>query len=155
MPKDRAELVYPVFRQALEVTFGLKVHWETREADVFVLRIAPDKSPGPRPSQATDSTPVYRRGFFTGKKRPIKELAEGLEGMYLRRPVVDETGLTGEYDWDLPYNRASNKVLLEAMREQLGLEVVGEKRRIEFLVIDGIEPTGKLSSPGAKPAAGQ
>jgi uncharacterized protein (TIGR03435 family) len=143
VPKDREELFYPVFQQALEVTFGLKAHWETREVDAFVLKVAPDRAPGPRPSQATDSTPVYRFGFLTGKKRPIKDLAEGLEGNFLRGPVVDETGLTGEYDWDLPYNRASNKVLLEAIRTQLGLEVVKDRRRIKILVIDNFEPPRK------------
>ncbi len=38
VPKGREELVYPVFQQALEVTFGLKVRREMREVEVFVLR---------------------------------------------------------------------------------------------------------------------
>lgn len=53
-------------------------------------------------------------------------------------PVVDETRLSAEYDWDLPYNRASNNVLLDAIRTQLGLEVARAKRRIEFLVIESV-----------------
>ena len=61
------------------------------------------------------------------------------EGMFLRQPVVDETGLTAEYDWDLPYNRASNNVLLDAIRTQLGLEAIKSKRRIEFLVIESVK----------------
>jgi uncharacterized protein (TIGR03435 family) len=65
-------------------------------------------------------------------------------------PVVDETGLTAEYDWDLPYNKASNRVLFEALRDQLGLEAVKEKRRIEFLVIDSFEQPGKISSAGER-----
>ena len=60
--------------------------------------------------------------------------------MFLRAPVVDETGLTAEYDWDLPYNRASNNLLVDAIRTQLGLEVVKAKRRIEFLVIERVGP---------------
>lgn len=42
VPKGREELVYPVFQQALEVTFGLKVRREMREVEVLVLRPGSD-----------------------------------------------------------------------------------------------------------------
>ena len=140
VPKGREELVYPVFQQALEVTFGLKVRREMREADVFVLSLGSDKRSSLNPSQASGSSERNDRGFVRAKKQPIKKLVDLLEGMFLRAPVVDETGLTAEYDWDLPYNRASNNVLLDAIRTQLGLEVVTAKRRIEFLVIEKVGP---------------
>ena len=140
VPKGREELVYPVFQQALEVTFGLKVRREMREADVFVLRPGPDKGAGLTPSKANESSERHDKGFIRAKKQPIKKLVDELEGMFLRAPVVDETGLTAEYDWDLPYNRASNNLLVDAIRTQLGLEVVKAKRRIEFLVIERVDP---------------
>ncbi|HKR58566.1 MAG TPA: TIGR03435 family protein [Pyrinomonadaceae bacterium] len=138
VPKGREELLYPVFQQALEVTFGLKVRREMREVDVFVLRRDSNQGSSLNPSQASNSAERNDRGFLRAKKQPIKKLADLLEGMFLRAPVVDETGLTAEYDWELPYNRASNNVLLDAIRTQLGLEVVRDKRRIEFLVIEGV-----------------
>jgi hypothetical protein len=52
VPKGREELLYPVFQQALEVTFGLKVRWEMREVDVFVLRPVDGKAASLLPSQA-------------------------------------------------------------------------------------------------------
>jgi uncharacterized protein (TIGR03435 family) len=146
VPKGRAEFVYPVFQQALEVTFGLKVHKETREVEVFVLKANSDKASRLRPSQATKSSITVWKGSFRGEKQTIKQLADQLEKYLLGRPVLDETGLTSEYDWDLPYNRASNNVVLDALRDRLGLEVVKEKRRIEFLVIDSIEEPEKISS---------
>ena len=138
VPKGREELVYPVFQQALEVTFGLKVRREMREVDVFVLRPGPDKRAGLTPSKANESSERGDKGFLRAKKQPIKKLVDLLEGMFLRAPVVDETGLMAEYDWDLPYNRASNNLLVNAIRTQLGLEVVKAKRRIEFLVIEKV-----------------
>jgi uncharacterized protein (TIGR03435 family) len=140
VPKGREELVYPVFQQALEVAFGLKVRREMREVEVFVLRPSSDKGFVLNPSQARDSTERNDKGFLRAKKQPIKKLVDMLEGMFLRAPVVDETGLTAEYDWDLPYNRASNNVLLDAIRSQLGLEPVKANRRIEFLVIESVRP---------------
>lgn len=138
VPKGREELVYPVFQQALEVTFGLKVRREMREADVMVLRPLNGKAANLPPSKATESVEMMAKGFLRAKKQPIKKLVELLEEMFLRAPVVDETGLTAEYDWDLPYNRASNNVLLDAIRTQLGLEAIKAKRRIEFLVIESV-----------------
>ena len=141
VPKGREELIYPVFQQALEVAFGLKTRREMREVDVFVLKPVSDKGPSLQPSQASDSTERTDKGFIRGKKQPIKNLVALLEGMFLKAPVVDESGLTKEYDWDLPYNRASNNLLVDSIRTQLGLEVVRAKRRIEFLVIEGVAPT--------------
>lgn len=149
VPKDRAELVYLVFQQALEVTFGLKVHREMREAEVFVLRVATDKATRLRPSQATKSSYAMMAGRFVGEKQTIKQFADVLEHI-VGLPVVDETGLTAEYDWDLPYNKAGNRVVLEALRDQLGLEALKEKRRVEFLVIDSFEQPGKISSAGER-----
>jgi uncharacterized protein (TIGR03435 family) len=54
--------------------------------------------------------------------------------------VVDETGLTDEYDWDLPYNDVDKSLLLNAMRDQLGLEVAPVKRMLEMLVVEKAEP---------------
>lgn len=140
VPKGREELVYPVFQQALEVTFGLKVRREMREADVFVLTPGRDKGAALAPSKASESSERNDKGFIRAKKQPIKKLVDLLERMFLLAPVVDETGLTAEYDWDLPYNRASNNVLVDAIRTQLGLEVIKAKRKIEFLVIERVGP---------------
>jgi uncharacterized protein (TIGR03435 family) len=139
VPKGREELVYPVFQQTLEVALGLKVRREMREVDVIVLRPVAGKAASLHPSQASESSEMIAKGFIRAKKQPIRKLVNLLEGAYLRQPVVDETGLKAEYDWDLPFNRASDNVLLDAIRDQLGLETVKGKRRIEFLVIESVD----------------
>ena len=48
--------------------------------------------------------------------------------------MIDKTGLTGEYDWELPYDKANTDVLIRALRERLGLVVLKAKRTIEVLV---------------------
>ena len=41
-------------------------------------------------------------------------------------------GLTGEYDWELPYSRVDKTVLFNAVREKLGLEITEINRRLRF-----------------------
>jgi uncharacterized protein (TIGR03435 family) len=54
-------------------------------------------------------------------------------------PVIDETGLTGSYDFDLHWNGRSNnqnQEIQRALKEQLGLELVPARRSIEMLVVE-------------------
>jgi len=70
------------------------------------------------------------------------------------RPVVDLTGLSGFYDFNLSYlpqdlsqemrNNLSQEALdrpsmFEALKEQLGLKLTPQKGPVQYLVIDHIE----------------
>jgi uncharacterized protein (TIGR03435 family) len=78
------------------------------------------------------------------------------------RPVIDETGLKGEYDFDLAYTHeppdlpqgnaalgripndqaaidASGPTLFEALEKQLGLKLEAKKAPVDILVIDHAE----------------
>jgi bla regulator protein blaR1 len=78
-------------------------------------------------------------------------LAEGLPGLdRLGRPVVNQTGLTGNFDFaldwvpdalvppnaDAPPQGAS---FLAAVREQLGLKLESTKAPVRMLIIDHLE----------------
>ncbi len=83
-------------------------------------------------------------------------LARSLMGMgALDRPVVDQTGLGGTYDFEMEYARdsfgaeaaagaagfageASGPTFLEALREQLGLKLVAQKGPVEVVVVDAV-----------------
>ncbi len=58
---------------------------------------------------------------------------------FLGRPILDETGLTGRFDifvsWDEPdESRPDREGLKKALTEQLGIELVPDKRPLEMLV---------------------
>jgi len=68
----------------------------------------------------------------------------------LGRPVVDETGLIGGYDFVIEYQPepspgsalppdASGETFLEALKEQLGLKLVSKKAPIDFVIVDHVE----------------
>ena len=89
----------------------------------------------------------------------IALLADALPGMgRLDRPIMDQTGLTGRFDFTLefvpepaltaeptadPAPELQGPTFVEALREQLGLKLESTKAPLPFLMIDHVErPTG-------------
>lgn len=80
--------------------------------------------------------------------RPMSHVAFILQNR-VGRPVVDQTGLAGQFDIRLesspnPASTASDAVpkgasLFTALKEQLGLELKATKVSVDFLVIDSIQ----------------
>lgn len=138
VPPGREETLFPLFQQTLITTFGINVRRETRETDAFVLSVPQGKTTNLQSSQSAEKFDAVMRNQVRAKKYPVKKLAEQLE-MILNRPVVDKTGLTGEYDWELSYSKVDKNVLLNAVREKLGLELIEKKQPIEMLIIEKTE----------------
>jgi uncharacterized protein (TIGR03435 family) len=135
VPPGQEDALYPLFQQALTTTFGINVRREMRETDVIVLTVPPGKVSKLQPSQAKEGLIMRMRGQIRAIKSPLRKLAEDLENIW-GRPVIDKTGLAGEYDWQLPYSRVDKTVLLNAVREKLGLEITEMKQPIEMLIVD-------------------
>jgi uncharacterized protein (TIGR03435 family) len=73
----------------------------------------------------------------------MEELANGLS-LTTRRMVVDETGLAGEFNFDIDYGSvdvgtASGPSIFSALQEQLGLKLESTRVRTEVLQIERAE----------------
>ena len=78
-------------------------------------------------------------------KQPLAQLTKVL-GNRLGRPIVDDTGLTGKYDFRLdfvPEDLSSGAAadLFGALQEQLGLKLRPAKGPVEVLIVDHAERT--------------
>ena len=77
-------------------------------------------------------------------KGGMEQLVTQLSGT-LGQPVLDKTGLTGEYDYKLefaPENAAADAdapTIFTALQEQLGLKLEPQKAPVEVVVIDRAE----------------
>jgi len=150
--------------------FKLVLHHETRELPSYVLVVGengsklqptkyadyPDTAIGP------DGKGIHRmmmmqqggggqvRGIGA-QKSLMAEFAKQLS-MQLGKNVVDKTGLTGQYDFNLHWSQATNSdgssndavptagpSLFDAIQEQLGLKLVPQQGPVDVLVIDHIE----------------
>lgn len=145
-----------MFQTLLEDRFKLKVHRETREFPACTLTQA---KKGPKLKAWTEGTPpqkvigrVVPEGVITnfssredphhivGRKVPTAKLVSYLTRM-LQIPVTDETGLAGNFDFELTWDSEAppHAALVAAvLQEQLGLKLEKSKRPIEIL-LDHVE----------------
>jgi uncharacterized protein (TIGR03435 family) len=131
VPKGRESELLPALQDALQRTFGFHALWEDRGREVFVLTRL--ESPAPTPSTAK---PLFQflRGKITMRAQTVATLAETLPN-WLRKPVVDETGLAGLYDFDLEYRDDGPQVLTTGLRDKYGIVLSPARRTVRMLVI--------------------
>lgn len=55
------------------------------------------------------------------------------------RPVNDETGLKGDYDFKLSWDDTAGPSLVTALQEQLGLRFAAKKVPVSIFVIESAE----------------
>lgn len=133
--------------------FGLRLHRETRQVDGYSLvaakggaKLKPVESTAPGRIRTT-------RGSLTAVGTTMARLAQVLS-IPLGQPVVDDTGLTGSYDFMLTWTPSASETnilsplggstlpdpgeasVFTAMEEQLGLRLQRRKVPADMLVID-------------------
>jgi uncharacterized protein (TIGR03435 family) len=163
--------------------FHLRFHMESKVRPVYALRVAkngpklketarraddaatvPSRPTGGRDAQGFIILPPGYRGsmsfpqpgeiFTTAQDVPIADFARTIESR-AGRPIVDETGLTGHYDFKIHFEYMMGRgaaagdapspapSIFTAVEEQLGLKLESASKSFPQLVIDSIdkEPT--------------
>ncbi|HAH32874.1 MAG TPA: hypothetical protein DCL44_11230 [Elusimicrobia bacterium] len=133
-PPDGIEKGREVLKTAIQSVFNIRVMPEPAETNVFVLTLstsqgAPRPKPG-APEAGEMGLMAYGGGDLVGTAE-MPRIARALWSS-LDRPVVDETGLKGTYEFDLKWKYGD---LTEADRVLAGqgLILVPARRTIEFL----------------------
>lgn len=142
-------------RALLTERFGLKFHHEQREMSSYALTVAKggpklkksQSDPNSLPDQSGGNSSGIRRMKFTNNT--MDELALGMQ-FYLDRPVVNKTGLSGRWDFELAWTYDDTRLrepdappgLFTAVQEQLGLRLDAVKAPVEVLAVDSVERPG-------------
>lgn len=135
-----------MLRALLAERFQLKVHRDRKELPVYDL-IVSKKTAKLKPSKAGErygltydpSTPGMLRGSFT--KITVADFIH-LVSIWADRPVVDKTGLDGEFDYSIEWSTTSGdlkQAMMAAVQEQLGLKYVAAKEPIDCLIFDHVD----------------
>jgi uncharacterized protein (TIGR03435 family) len=128
--------------------FAFKYHMESRDGSVYILT----RGSGMLELHEPADKDADMRGGVTIKSDRIDGEARGINlsmaflasqlTSLLRIPVIDQTGLTGRYDYNLPPDDPTNHDLEDAVFDamhRLGLDLKKGRGPIDTLVIDRIE----------------
>lgn len=128
-----------LLKQAVQSTFGVTVTPELKETDVFLLSLSTAPG-GPRPRPGD---PAVRSGAMASGggrllgKMTMPEAAKGL-WMSTSKPVVDDTGLAGEYAFDLEWDWKDDAARERALAAH-GLRLAPGRRAVEFLRVEPVK----------------
>jgi uncharacterized protein (TIGR03435 family) len=182
---DQLKLAHQQMVQALlSDRFKLEIHQDTKVLPIYSLVITKNgpklreaslgetyangaQDPGGRPlGPHTVGNKSSLKGsewivVLTGQAASLDVLANAVR-VYLGRTIVDNSGLKGQYDFQITFNwpfdsgddpkqqpdndtppQYSERTLFDAFRDQLGLKLVPQKGPAEVLVVDHVErPSG-------------
>lgn len=164
-PDATVEQKKAMLRTLLAERFKLRIRRETRQVPLYAVTLA-NKTPGAglKPSRLVCDSAEGRalrsanfnkptpcsvaRSELGGGIRifrgagPISAMVRQMHGEF-DRPVVDETGLAGNYEWSIRYRGARQEIdaplFEDAVRQNLGLRIVPKRGPYEVLVIDSVE----------------
>jgi uncharacterized protein (TIGR03435 family) len=133
--------------------FKVALHRQTKELPAYVLVVGKN---GPKVHKSTTEgessiQPDRARMTVAVQRTPISQLVEVLATV-LRAPVLDETGLRGNYDITvnlakyIPTDRLAGDppldpfaLIMTGLQEELGLKLESRKVQLELVVVDRAE----------------
>jgi uncharacterized protein (TIGR03435 family) len=136
------EQMKPLMQSLLEQRFHLAIHRETRMSSGFALTVAKG---GPKLQKAKADGQPHAYIFPNRLEAQHMDMEHFVE--ILTHPVgytvVDKTGLTGDFDFNVSYAPANDPnsslpSLFTALQEQLGLKLESQKVPVAMLVIDQV-----------------
>jgi uncharacterized protein (TIGR03435 family) len=151
-----------LIRDALVERLGLKFHYDQRELSVYALTLTKG---GPKMTLTAQKPSDPGNFLFRGLGKlmvtnsTMKDFCHGMQEAVMDKPVVDQTGLTDRYDFNLNWTPDESQFvamgakvpppnlddpnsppsLYTALQEQLGLKLEATKAKADVMVIDHIE----------------
>jgi uncharacterized protein (TIGR03435 family) len=150
-----------MMRNLLAERFKLSFHRETREFPCYQLVVARG-GPALKATSAAAGDPVGmgpavvypQKVVLPARNAAMSDFVSLLQRALMDRPVVDKTGLTGHYDFDLEWapdetqfggalpvagDDAASPPLFTALQQQLGLRLVATRGPVDAMVIERAE----------------
>ena len=149
-----------MLQKLLADRFQLTLHRDKKQLTVYALTVGKN---GPKLTRSEDASPIpnliFRAGNWPVRNATMEEFA-GVMQAHLDRPVVDQTGLKGRFDFQLqwtpdetpfaspggpgeppkpPERAESLPDLFTAIQQQLGLKLESTKAQVDVLAIDKVE----------------
>jgi uncharacterized protein (TIGR03435 family) len=149
-----------MLRGLLADRFKLTFHREAREYSIYELTVAKGGEKLKQTAAAADDPPALISTVYPdhlllpARNATMAEFTSLLQRAVLDRPVVDKTGLTGHYDFDLTWAadesqfggevpvappEAQAPPFFTAIEQQLGLKLEATRGPVDALIVEGVE----------------
>lgn len=147
-------------QKLLKDRFQLTYHTEKKDLSVYSITVLKTGAKLTKTEVTGVNLPSLGRGpnNLNVRNGTIAEFASLLQGGILDKPVVDQTGLTDRYDFQVKYTPDASQAipglpappppadpadappdLFTAVQQQLGLKIESTKASVDVLVIDKVE----------------
>ncbi|MGI8908741.1 MAG: TIGR03435 family protein [Candidatus Sumerlaeaceae bacterium] len=137
-----------LFRRELEKRYGCTITREQLTTNVYLLRTVGGKpAPGLHRLKSVWGGPTsvggYRAGLQTISRDTMNGFAHMIESQ-LAIPVINETGLKGDYAGMVRWKPGDHDAFIAALREYLGLKLVPAQRKLDYIVIRKLTASGDM-----------
>lgn len=149
-----------ILEGAIATAAGMSLKHVATEEDAYVLQATSQGSSKLTPTASKFESMCYldmRDGKLKMVKTSLDDLAQRLEDA-LDIPVVNESGIAGEFDADFTLPEDSFENTKAALEANLGVTLVKARRTIDKVVMDSLAAQGKAAEEAADkgaPAPGQ
>jgi len=142
--------IQEMLQKLMATRFNLKFHQEKRELAIYTITVAKGGPKITKHTEASNGLPTQSGSPNYGGRRftnnTMSDLALGIQA-FLDRPVVDQTGLAGRYDFVLTWTPDDSNTdsanqapgLFTAVQQQLGLKLDPIKGPVDVYVIDHVD----------------
>ena len=160
-PDDDSEQVRLMLRELLTDRFKLRLHTETRQETVLrmnvdkgALQVKEVAAPVPPEREGNVNMALSDSGGrMIGQKATMAGLAR-VAGLFLRQEVIDDTGLSGYYDFDIRWTATPAPgapppsatlgtdgiaLFMSTLREKFGLRFSRTTGPVQYWIVDHVE----------------
>jgi uncharacterized protein (TIGR03435 family) len=163
--RDQLKLM---IQKLLTDRFQLKYHIEKRELPAYTITVL---KTGAKITESADPQGPLGVGFgiapgggmtLTVRNAILDSVANAMQGNLMDQPVINQTGLTGKYDFTLKFTPDASQMaalgplppgvasdpdgppdIFTAFQQQLGLKLTPAKTAVDVMVIEKIEKPGE------------
>ena len=145
-PTADAETFEQRVRDIVATSFHITVTRETRNTEVWVLTKTPTNPPALKPGGSIkDMTPMWFIAATPPARGRVMQMSycevsfiSQLFEAAVKRPVVDETGIAGRFDIQIPVENEDPQAVVEAIRKA-GFNIEAQRRAIDFLIVNKVK----------------
>ena len=144
LPKDKYDFLSntperpkEALQQEIKRKFGVLGRLETVETGVLLLTVKYPNAAGLRPNLSKTGSADSGDGHMWIVGGSMNNLARDLETHGFKIPIINQTGLTDNFDFKIRWKSLDD--LKQALLDRLGLELVPSREPIEMLVVEKVK----------------